>query len=286
MTRIGAVMKKIKLVIVCLLAAFVLVMATGVNISRAELLFDRGLPVYNSDPPNLNLAAQENRCNVAPFWSSTTYPTTSYQIGGDDFIIGSTGQQYHIETVRIWVSFGQTPPAMDTSYAMELWGGPEGGLGLASSTYTATNVFYPNTANESYQRVSTGTWTNIWQIDFTVDANLEGGQKYYFFVNGLFWSNSDNIYKSSAIHSSNASLSNSTQQGADDIFLWLTMQWDGSQWVPGAITEQHSINIYGTSKGIDANIQILGSQVPAPSTLLLLGSGLLGLAAYGRRFWQ
>jgi len=54
--------------------------------------------------------------------------------------------------------------------------------------------------------------------------------------------------------------------------------------VPGTVTEVDSVGFAGWSHGADANVQVYAHPVPLPSTLLLLGSGLLGLAGVGRKF--
>ncbi len=130
--------------------------------------------------------------------------------------------------------------------------------------------------NANFQRPSDGFYRQTWQLDFTINQDVDGGQTYQVFLDGLFKSSYDDKYHSPSLHTSNAALSNTTQAGADNSFLSLAMTWDGSKYVPGTPTVE--------TGNFDGNIQLYGSQVPLPSTLLLLGSGLLGLAGVGRRF--
>jgi hypothetical protein len=134
-----------------------------------------------------------------------------------------------------------------------------------------TPVQYSNGAD--YQRYPAGDWRQLWQIRVPINLGLEGGQKIRFFLDGLFLSSFDLNYHSPNLHASNAALSNTTQDGADNTFHWLTM----INGVPDSVYSQYNFN-YGGIIGADANIQIYGSEVPLPCALLLLGSGLAGLA--------
>ena len=111
----------------------------------------------------------------------------------------------------------------------------------------------------------------MYRVDFTVDMNITGGQKYNFFLDGLYPPGPYTPF----LHASNAALSGSTQQGADGLMLYLDK-------TTGLVTIWDSYG-NGWDKSSDFNVQVQGSQVPLPGTVLLLGSGLAGLAFYRRR---
>lgn len=254
----------------------------SLNQARADLLFDRGLPVYNATTPNLNIIAGAKRSNSAAGWTGTGDSPSSYTIYGDDFVIGAAGTTYHIDTARVWTVFGHLEETVPPTYpfvSMKLWGAEAGGTpDVVFTSYTATRFYYSGATgnNANFQRGSDGTYFQIWQLDFTINQDVDGGQTYQVFLDGLFKSSYDDKYHSPSLHLSNAALSNTTQAGADNSFLSLAMTWDGSKYVPGMPVQ--------TGLAPDGNIQLYGSAVPLPSTLLLLGSGLLGLAGVGRRF--
>jgi hypothetical protein len=243
----------------------------GVHMASAALLFDRGLPTAN-----LNHSANPNRSNIALYWGPDANPNPpSYQVYGDDFMISGSGT-YHIDTARIWIVLGSTVPTN-----LKLWAGQEDSpLELVSSSFTATKVYYAG--GQNYERLANpGYFVDFYQIDFVVNRDVEGGQKYQFFVDTPIFSRYTNGvlegYTASYLHESNAALSGSTQEGADNYVLRLTL----NAGVPGAIEMVDASNLdFGRS--VDANIQLYGNQVPLPSTLYLIGSGLLGLLGYRR----
>ncbi|HBA72391.1 MAG TPA: hypothetical protein DER40_04025 [Geobacter sp.] len=101
---------------------------------------------------------------------------------------------------------------------------------------------------------------------------LSGSATYQFFLNGLQYA---------FLHSSNAALSGSSQQGSDNQMLYALV-------APGSdiATDIGSWDSdgYGWDKSSDANIQVFGTPVPEPGTVLLLGLGLVGIAGIRRRF--
>jgi hypothetical protein len=242
---------------------------------QGELLFDRGLPVYNEAQPNLNNAAGENRSNWLSVWNSGSTEPTSCKIYGDDFAIPEPGQ-YLIETVRVWRLYaieGENPITLPDN---KLWGCRVGDTPeVWSNTYTAPRVYYSN--NEAYQDTA-GTWWRIWQVDFTVNQVVEGDTTYQFFLDGLFYSPLFQNYRTPALHLSKAALSNAPQDGADDYFLSLNLTKVGDTWVPGTISSHYGF--YDFTNGADGNVQVYGRVVPLPSSLVLSGFGLLGLAGW------
>jgi hypothetical protein len=227
--------------------------------------FDRGLPIYdNSLPPPSNLnndnvtgptVPNPKRSNFSYSQLYTATQPTTYQIAGDDVMLGSAGKTYQINTVRVWMVYGTPASQYDHTFAsapnvaLKLWAGPAGGsIQPLPVTPTLTRVWYSDGSN--YQRVSDGAWRRIWQIDFPVNLKLKGGQKYQFFLDGLFYSSSSITWQSPSLCLDKAALSNNPRQdGTNGQYLVLTLA-DG---VPSGVPS--------VTSGYDANIQLLGDSV-------------------------
>jgi hypothetical protein len=241
----------------------------------SSLIFDRGLPTaYLNTDSSLGIQS-----NVAwDDWESSKTPS-EYWLPGDDFRL--TGAlPYKIDKVRLWAIF--EPPS--TANDLTLWGGPQGGtISPISSSFTATHVTYSN--GQGYWSRRLGTYLPIYQIDFSVNWTVNPGTTNQFFLDGP-WTAREGGYVNPYLHASNKDLSGSTQQGSDDWFLWLHNN-------NGTLTVE-TWNAYtgaGTSgiprldnKPSDGNVQIYGAPVPEPATMLLIGSGLIGLAGIRRKF--
>jgi hypothetical protein len=219
--------------------------------------FDRGLPIYDTSlpsPSNLNGTSNSNRSNYSYSQQYGATQPTTYQIAGDDVMLGSAGKTYQINTVRVWMIYGAPASQYDRTFAsapnvaLKLWAGPEGGsLQPLPVTPTLTRVWYSDGSN--YQR-SDGAWRRIWQIDFPVNLKLKGGQKYQFFLDGPFYSSLSGTWQSPTLCTYKAALSNNPRQdGANGQYLVLTLA-DG---VPSGAPSVNS--------GYDANIQLLGDSV-------------------------
>lgn len=230
------------------------------------LLVDRGLPTAN-----LNNAAGANRSNVAWADSEGSATPTEYWLPGDDFTISGSGN-YHVSTIRVW--------AVGSNTGFSLLGGLSGGtMSTLSSSFAATNVTYAN--SEDYQKTD-GSTASIYQIDFSVNLDLAAGQTFDFFVDGP-WISRSTYFVNTSLHASNAALSGSTQQGADDAFQWLHVNGATQtveSWYSGTGAGTAGFSA-GWDKNSDANVQVFGAAVPLPAAFvpglaLLAGLGVVG----------
>jgi hypothetical protein len=216
--------------------------------SASSLLFDRGLPTAN-----LNNAAGVSRSNVA--WGFG--PVSGGQwLAGDDFSIGGTGE-YLVDFIRIWST---------NSEGLTVY------FGEAGEQLKGYNPLLTETIAAGYQG-SSGTFRDLYQYDVNLNSVLSGADTYQFFLGGPV---------PAYIHSSNAALSGSNQQGADDTMLWA---WTGTGTGFVAADDIGTWTSLGNGwdKASDANIQVYGAPVPEPGTIALLGLGMTGLAIYGKR---
>jgi hypothetical protein len=240
----------------------------GGGIASAVTLFDRGLPNLN-----LNDAAGSSRSNVT--WASTN--PTGFM--GDDFVIGTTGQSYVINSITVWGA--QYDPLSTDINNISLYVGKAGGsLGLLSTGSVSGNtnsnpniihtyVSYPAPGDPLGYQGNSGGYYPIAQTIFNgLNLLVDGGVKYNFGVLGdknLWWS-----------HASNAALSGTPQDGADGKYL----EFDTANLASVVVWDS---SLVGWDKGSDINVQIAGAPVPIPGALLLFGSGLLGLVGIGRK---
>jgi len=255
-----------KLITICV----VIVMTGVVSTSLADILVDRGLPVYNSTTPNLNWAAGANRSNVSWAEQDPAY------MDGDDFTLPTAASSYHIDTIRTWlIGFAPGTTLGNDYFNVNLYlGSKNGTLSLTSSgniisnTNTSDNpsisfkpVTYSNGAN--YQG-SGGSFWQIWEVDFSnLNLDYAAGSQLSFAVSGT----GNDLWYS---HASNAALSNSPQDGADDLFsIWKVA--DGTLDTAGVNAYTNGLD----DKPSDINIQVFG--VPEPTTICLLGLGALSL---------
>lgn len=221
--------------------------------ANATLLFDRGLP-----EKNLNNAAGADRSNVA--WTEGVLDT----LLGDTYTLGGSGT-YHVDTIRVWV--------VGESKDLVLWGGAEGALTQLSSTAVSTAVKY--LGGEEYQG-SSGSFIQMYQIDFAVDMFVNGGDTQYFFLQGT---TPVNVNYNPFMHASNAALSGSTQQGADD--LMYSAKLSGGN-LSGVASWTSAGN--GWDKASDFNVQVLGERaVPGPAAIVPFAVGLLAAAKRRRK---
>lgn len=246
----------------------VIVASLGTTVYADQLVFDRGLPTAN-----LNNAAGSSRSNVSWSDNQPNSNPTDYRLPGDDFSLAANAT---VDDIRVWVvGAGVENPGYLPS-DLSLWGGNAGSaISQISTTYTSTQVTYAD--GSSYQGNNGGYW-NIYQVDFAVNLNLAAGQMYDFFVDQPYECDLPGSpcpdYANAFLHASNAALSGSTQQGADNEFLWLDVNTtNGNQTV-----QTWDSNGNGWDKSSDANVQVYAT--PEASSILLLATGLLSAGAF------
>lgn len=253
MKKIATIMNKTFLSVLAVLAI------ASAQQASALTLVDRGLPTAN-----LNNEAGSDRSNVA--WAFTTYTSDDYWVVGDTFA-NTSSQTWLIDSIRLW-TVGRTDTAI-------LRGGYDGSstVGVISSaTYVSPGP------NDLYQG-SGGSYISMSQVDFDVNLLLAPGQIYNFFLDGS--GNENDIYVP-FVHASNAALSGSPQQGADDLMLYAN--------VINGVLDSSTIGTwssqgFGWDKASDVNVQVFGHAVPdAGTTLTLLGYAVVGLGLLRRKF--
>jgi hypothetical protein len=227
------------------------------------IVFDRGLPTAN-----LNNAAGANRSNVA--WGDT--PDWFL---GDDFAISGSGA-YNVSSIRTWVLGGNVPgddlATLYSSLSLRLGPGGPNAMTQSFTSFTATKVQYADASN--YQNTS-GTFRDLWQLDWnTAGLVVNAGDLTNFGVSGVTTTAGQAALGFANVvflHSSNAALSGSTQEGADG-------QLRGWENVSGAWSYDYNSNGNGWDKVSDANIQVFAAPVPEPASMLALAGGLALLA--------
>jgi hypothetical protein len=231
------------------IAIFTISLAAAMSASAA-LLVDRGLPT-----DNLNNAAGADRSNVA--WAFTQYTSSDYWLVGDTFQ-NTSSQTWSINSIRLW-TVGQTDTAI-------LRGGIDG-----STIGVISDATYADPSSSLYQG-SSGSYIAMHQIDFAVNITLAPGQVYDFFLDG---SGSEAGIVVPFVHASNAALSGSPQNGADNLMLYAEVV-NGSV-VQGSVGQWSSLGD-GWDKASDVNVQVFGTPVPEPTTMI---AGALLLLPFG-----
>jgi hypothetical protein len=238
--------------------AVVLTLTWPVFAAGPALVVDRGLPTAN-----LNNASGDYRSNVR--WSS-------YDSGflGDDFTVGSVGEFWVIDTIRVWTVPGVTendPDHLGDFYrdVRLYFGGSEDGL-----TPIVTGLLKPGSDQVSDPHIlisdataggvvpydDFGTNMRVWQIDFTqLNLHVQGGAKVRFGAWGLGRTVPKKAGKTYAWFNaaSNAELAVAKQDGADGEMLEFTSG--------GAFKSEFNSKGAGWDKSSDINVQVFGHRV-------------------------
>ena len=300
-----------------LLIALALAISSSSSGARAALLFDRGLPTENiNNPAPNNPASDQDRSNISWGFADQLSSGYSYPIG-DDFALGTTGQTYVVDTLRVWAVIGvaNTAATIPDNFwqSFTLWGGQvEAGISGLSKLHTGltngsdplisiSQVTYSN--GENYWAEPVQLYRKIWQIDFSgLNWTVEGGKLYQFFVDGSGFSSLGiwNVFPT--LHASNANLSGSSQTGADDFYRLLRINqgtpdyvgtWNSDNYgLPGTYRASGALGLGGWNKPSDVNVQIYGNLFPSTNPTAipesnslggLLGFGVLGIGAWLKR---
>jgi hypothetical protein len=242
---------------ICSLAAALAVFA-AVPVMADSLLLDRGLPTAN-----LNNAAGGNRSNVA--WADAPYAGLNWAIG-DTFNLNMSGT-YNVSDIRVWmIGTGSDPlSAMWSDLTLFVGGGTPSSVAPVTAASTVSKVTY--VGGSSYQGYSGGL-IDIYQVDFAVNLALLGNADYSFFVGGTPTEQNIALYPSYGgvspfLHSSNAALSGSPQQGADNLV------WEIGYNSTLDVLKMDSFSTLGNGwdKPSDVNVQIIGAPVPLPAAV-------------------
>ena len=266
-----------------ILAVLLVVLCSGAILHADNLLFDRGLPTTN-----LNNAAGSSRSNVA--WGDVTPSDGSDWAIGDTFSVSANSD---ITDVRVWIVSEDSQPPSSMWSDLTLFGGQAGSIAPISTVSTngtdpnvqITSVTYAN--GSTYQGTS-GSFIDLYQVDFLVNWAVDGNTPYYFFVGGTPTATNYNLYDpefggaiSPFLSSSNAALSGSTQQGADNL-VW-EMAYNET---PYSFVSMDSFDSADPTLGIwdkssDVNLQLYGT--PEPTSILLLGTVAFMVGSLARK---
>lgn len=196
-----------------------------------------------------------------------TWSFGSDWITGDDFTIGATGELWVITKLSGWSVEGSPDDKLGNWFQnVTLYGGPvdsalspliSGNLTVASNINSNPNITHTPVqyvGGLDYQG-SSGSYYQIWQHDFNIAWVVAGGEKYGFAADGLlktgvfdYWFN----------HASNAALSGSLQQGADNLYLgWYRP--DDFPAPPFYCDSGNPTTCGGWDKSSDINVQIFAT---------------------------
>jgi hypothetical protein len=241
----------------------VLLAMGGGGSAFASPLVDRGLPTAN-----LNDAAGSNRSNVAwaldPGWGV-----------GDKFTIGRSGS-YRIDTLRLWVvgeASGESLYYAGTTFT--LWGSSDFGQKLSTSA-----LLMPATYADGSSYQNGGYNFALYSLEFkNLNWLVDGDSWYNFGVTGM---DAEGNYQQVFEHASNAEQGGSPAAAADGWLIGFLVN-DPSSVYPWSSDPAAVPFGGGWDKSSDLNVQVEGTPVPEPSSMLLLGVGLFGLTVVVKR---
>jgi len=259
--------------------AILVISLTAAMSASAAMLVNRGLPTAN-----LNAAAGADQSNVA--WAEPDLGL----FDGDTFTVTGT-QSWKVNTIRLWFvgyNANNNTDLTDDTYLgdyynnLSLYVGTSGTLNrvsLASFTPGTDTTSNPNVVGTRVQYNGgagtqldegvggSGPWTIV-QLDFNnLNLDFAPGTTVQF---GMYATGSDVAYS----HASNAALSGSPQDQADGLF---------SRFVLDDPTTAHFLetvdsSVTGWNKSTDINVQVFGTPVPEPTTMI---PGALLLLPFG-----
>ncbi len=237
-----------------------LALAGPVFAAGPALVVDRGLP-----QANLNNVSGDYRSNIR--WSL-------YESGflGDDFKVGAQGEQWVIDTIRVWTVPGvnATDPDHLGDYYRDVrlyFGDSESGVTplvtglLATGSDQASNrniLISDATADGVVPYDDFGTNMRVWQIDFTkLNLTVPGGVRVRFGAWGLGRPMPGKADKTYAWFNaaSNAPLAAVNQDGADGTMLLFTSG--------GKFKSAFDGKGAGWDKSSDIDVQVFGHRVDA-----------------------
>lgn len=117
---------------------------------------------------------------------------------------------------------------------------------------------------------------DIWQIDFNnLNWHVAGNDLQLFSLVALD-NPAETTYRPTFMHASNAAFGGSTADGADN--AWRAFYQSGS-----TLTFDSFLTTEGWDKTSDINVQVFATSVPEPTSLMLLGAGLVGIILRSRK---
>lgn len=213
----------------------------------AETVYDRALPT-----DNLNNASGSNRSNVAWGFGDSYYSGDTFNISG--------GPSWLIDSLTVWRVGDQGA----TTYT--LWVGSQDSLTSIASISSSDSTIVTYSDGSTYQG-SSGSYINMYEMAFSgLNLKVAGDTDYHFTVTAT---DNDGYVTPLYLHASNAALSGSTQDGADDLFQWFYA--DSGTVVYGDFYDSYGA---GWDKSSDINVSITAVAVPVPGAIVLGGIGL------------